>query len=554
MRPRGAGSPLLWALVPVVAVLLWVGFKPLERSSAAMRFPYQLDREEGFLLDQAMHLARFDTIYPSLADYPYTVGNYPPVYPAVWAGFLAVAPPSLSIGRAIVLLSVMLIAAVIGGIVVRHTGRIIPAFLAIGLFLATWDLNDWIAYARVDLPAIALGMAGLYATTSSTRRRAGLWIGCALFAAAFFTKQTQVFAPAALLFGLLATRQATRAGWLAAGTGLMVAGPFVLLSLLTGGEFFRHLVVYNANAMHWDQLAVWGRHLWFFGKFKLICLTVLLIALAVPRLRKIWRLPSPAVGDFAPEAMQTAAHFVMLTSLSLVSSAKAGSAPNYLLEFQAACALFIGLAIGRLANLADGVAVPARRWLLGTMAVAVVVLWCHAGLFFFPQGRARLFQPGPVEAQAEALRMVQLAIQDTPGDVLCEEPIFAILAGKPVLYQPFIMSQLAKEGKWDETPFVEDLGSGRFELIVTTQDLSRRELPLAGFTEAMRDAILADYELRRVIGGAYLYVPRESRRRPPEPRVARTERWKAPLALRFGGPSKERTSSDRSGGARSRTN
>lgn len=517
LRRCGIGTWLAWALAPVVVVLLWVAYKPIERNAAAMRYPFQLDREEAFLLDQSMRLARMETIYPRLDDYPYTVGNYPPVYPATWAGMLAVAPPSLPIGRALVLLSVLVIAASLAGIVMRETGRAMPALLSVGLFMATWDVNDWIAYARVDLPAIAFGMAGLAAATSVARRRAGLWIGVALFAVAFFTKQTQVIAPAALLLGLVASGQRLRAGWLAAGTALAIAFPFAALNIATGGEFFRHLVVYNANVMHWDQIAIWIRHLWFFGRFKFVALALLALPLLAARVRKPWRLP-PATG--APETMTATIAYVVLSGLSIVSVAKAGSACNYLLEFHAACALFAGLAAGRLANLANDGALPFRRPLVAAAVAAFLAMALHAADFVSIGSRASLFQPGPPDAQSDVLRIVQLAVQETDGDVLCEEPIYAILAGKPVLYQPFIMSQLAREGKWDETPFVDDLLRARFGIVVTTQDLSRRDVPLPGFTEGMRDAILKVYKLSRSVGGTYLYIPAESRRRMPEPKVA----------------------------------
>ncbi len=518
----------LIALLPVVAVLLFVGYRPVARSSAAMAYPYQLDPEEGFLLDQAIHIARGETIYPPIDDYPYTVGNYPPVYPALVAGMLAVAPPGLALGRAVVLLSVLVIVAAISNIVIRETGRAIPAVLAATLFLATWELNDWIAYARADLPAIAFGMAGLVAITSP-RRRTGMVAGVLLFAFAFFTKQTQVVAPAAVVIGLLWARETNRAGLFCVLLAAGCAVPVAVLNVATNGEFLRHTVAYNANEMHWDQLLVWIRFVWEWSKFALLAIAALCVPFAWARIRGgANRLPGPAPGA-GREMLATAVAFTALSGLSLVSTAKAGAAGNYLLEFRAAGALLTGLAVGRLANLAETNALPLRRVVRIALGTAVVLLWIHAGSFFTnhsaraPVPRHTLLSPGPAEREGELFGYLLIAIQDTPGDVLCEWPVFTILAGKEVLYQPFIMAQLAREGVWDQSAFVRDLRRQRFELIVTTQDLSGNG-PFAGFTDEMREAILSSYERKEIIGQYYLYRPLGSVRKSFTPMVASSGR------------------------------
>jgi hypothetical protein len=52
-------------------------------------FPYPLDHGEGPLLDQAMRLARFENIYRrDLTLPPYTLANYPPLFPLAQAPFV----------------------------------------------------------------------------------------------------------------------------------------------------------------------------------------------------------------------------------------------------------------------------------------------------------------------------------------------------------------------------------------------------------------------------------------------------------------------------------
>ncbi len=515
----------LIALLPVIAVLLFVGYQPIERSSAAMRYPFQLDREEGFLLQQAINIARGETIYPSIDDYPYTVGNYPPVYPALMAGMMMFAPPGLPIGRAVVLLSVLVIVAALSNIVIRETGRVTPAILAVGLFLATWDLNDWIAYARVDLPAIAFGMAGLAAVTSP-KRHAGMVLGVLLFTLAFFTKQTQVIAPTSVVLGLLWAKKGNRAGFFSVLMVFACATPLSVLNIFTGGEFLRHTVAYNANAMDWDQLTkVWIPFLWVWSKFPIIAMVLLLIPFVWARIAGgEKRFPPPPHGA-GTEVLAAAVAFAGLSGLSIITTAKAGAAVNYLLEFRAASALLVGLLVGRLANIAETEGVGLKRPVQAILGAAVVLLWIHAGSFFLnhsasaPVPRYKLMSPGPGEHEGELLGYLLIAVQDTPGEVLCEEPIFTILAGREVLYQPFIMAQLAREGIWEPGEFLMDLHSQRFSLIVTTQDLES-DGPFAGFTDDMRAAILSTYELEGTIGQYYLYRPAGSLRKTFTPLLA----------------------------------
>jgi len=487
----------------VAAAMLYSGRLPIERGFASMEFPYQMDREEGFLLVQAIQLARGETIYPDLSGYPYTVGNYPPLYPAVFAGAIGLtgAPPGmgLPIGRAIVMLSLITVLAALATMALREWRGFAGALLAVGLFLCNWEVNDWVAYARVDLPAIALGMTGLAAATSGPSRRA--LAGCmALFALAFFTKQTQLAAPAAVAVALLWGRQWKRAAWFAGILATVSLAGVAILNVSTSGEFWRHTVLYNANVYYPNQVVVWLRHLAFFGLFKLLAAGALAVAVPVA----LWGGGESTPTAKAPDLLVTASAFLLFTALSLASVGKAGAAGNYLLEFQAALALFIAVALGRLLERA-----PAHRWRLTTARAAsiaaLLLLALHAAHFGLV--RSRLLAPGPTPTLAELYGRVLLRVQEAPGSVLCEAPVFNALANRETPYQPFIMAQLAREGKWEQTPFVHDLQDGRFGLIVSTRDFRDEDQVFEGFTPEMRSAILEAYRFEGKIADLYIFSP-----------------------------------------------
>ncbi len=512
------------ALLPALILLLLAAYKPIQRSADAMNYPYQLDREEGFLLDQAMKLARGESIYQPIEESPYLVGNYPPIYPALVGGLMAFAQPSLPLGRAIVLLAVLAIIAALTQFLIRETDAVLPAVLAIGMFLGTWDVNNWIAFARVDLPAIAFGLWGLVAITSR-HRQGGFVLGCLLFTAAFFTKQTQIIAPAAALAGMLWQRDFRRAGLFCVVMIVLNGGLLAFAHAFTNGQFLLHTVAYNANEMVEGQIAIWLKHLWFFERYKLLALLALLACISIDSSNLRTSEPSPEVEPETPGhrsgAFPVSVAFVILAALSLTSTGKAGAAANYLLEFHATVALCFGLALARVFKSLDNRKDASSRNPVFTrvlVVTAIALLTLHAFRLEVPldfwRGKnatnrpmVALFEPGPVAANAVQYSKVQLMVSEMRSDVLCEEPIFTLLAGKEVLYQPFIMSQLAKEEKWDESSFVDDLRSGKhFSLIVTIQDIANENQVFQGFTPAMRAAILDGYRFQQRIGGYYIYV------------------------------------------------
>jgi hypothetical protein len=503
---KRGGLILMLLLLPAAIALLVMSSRPLERSALSLAYPYQLDPEEGFILDQALRLRVGESIYRSIHEPPYVVGNYPPVYPAVYALATVVAGPRLETGRFLVFLSTLGIAMVLLLGLLRETDRLVAAMLAVGLFATTWPLNNWIAFARVDLPAIALGMAGFLVLTRRDIGRVAGIAGCLLLAAAFLTKQTQVVVPAAILVALLWRRRWRDAGLFAAAMAVLAGGGFLLLVLLTRGEAFRHLILYNINEMVPGQVAIWIRHLLFFGTAQFVALGIAVAGLGVLEAIDIRarREPDPdeARGLFVPATFA----FAALSALTIPSIGKAGAAANYLLEFHAAAALLAGLVVARLADRLDGYA-PARALTWGVGILFVALMSAHA---WITSGKP--FDPPPSMMVRDQIAFVDVELMDREGEILAQEPVFAIRNGSRAWYQPFIMSQLAREGKWDPAPFVDDLRAARFAVLVLNGNPEdERNLP-AGFTAEMLDAIREAYEVERLVRGYVLMVPKGTAR------------------------------------------
>ena len=107
------------------------------------------------------------------------------------------------------------------------------------------------------------------------------------------------------------------------------------------------------------------------------------------------------------------------------------------------------------------------------------------------------------DAHREASERVLETIQATPGPVLSEDMVLVMKAGKSVPLMPFLMTQLSRQGLWDQGEFIDRLRGRYFDLvIVTTWDDSR-------FTPEMKEAVLNSYPAVEKIGRYRVYRPRK---------------------------------------------
>ena len=446
-----------------------------------MQYPYQLDYAEGYVAVESWQLSRGESIYPSLEDYPCLVGNYPPLYPLVCAPFFLLFGPSLFWGRLICALSALGICAVMIIVMGKREGWFLPVVLSPALFLCTYELYEWIGYARVDLPAIFLSLLGLaFLSGELTKSRLRLALVC--FVLSIFTKQVQIIAPASACVYLVWKDRKTGLRFTAWFLGL-VLGIFLLLNLLTRGQYYKHTVLYNANIYDWWQLGnVWLRHIF---RFYLFYLSSILIVGATVVYR--WICARKRQGAFPiPDLFSI---YAILGALSFFTIGKVGAASNYLLEFHVALGLFFGLNIARIGDLS-------RMSFTRSVQISLIVILgvlIHLHALYVVKTYPLLFsRPNPHKQDfAKGNKMLDI-VGDFPDPILCEQPIFLLLSGKKILFQPFIMSELQKEGKWNQQRFVDDLKQRRFSLIVTGQDV-RNTGHFWQYTREMIQAIREQY-------------------------------------------------------------
>jgi hypothetical protein len=320
--------------------------------------------------------------------------------------------------------------------------------------------------------AIALTLLGLLLASDPRRSP---WLAYAPLVLAFFTKQSALVAPAALLGALLLDRSERPRFPRAL---LAFAGPLVvLLGLLfaaTRGEAYRHLFPYTAAAEY--SLA----HMMSNARDFLVISAPLQVVIAF----LLWR---QGRAGFVGSRLALVLYW-LLNLAALSTFAKAGAAQNYFIEPWLATVLLAGVLLGE--------AVPvdprlARLWPWGVALAGAVA-------YGVQHGESRLPQPLRNPARAVEYRGLDDAVRATRGPILSENLSVLVVNRKPVLAEPFGLVQLSRKGFWRSDALVADCRAHFFELVVYEHRL--RDIPGLGEcldAEYMSTQELGPYELLR---------------------------------------------------------
>ncbi len=451
--PRPAWSRHASAAPLVVAALLmaWLSLAAAAWWVGAAGYPYALENGEGWVLASAVELAEGRSPYVSLDDYPFVVGNYPPLYLLATAGAIRAWGFSPLYGRLISL------AAWVAGVlmVVAGARRVGASWLAAsvgGLYaLAVPGMRLVALQVRVDLLAAALAVAGIVWLLGTDETPATL--GPAVcFSAALATKHSMVAAPAAALVWL-AWSDRRRAVRLALATAGLTAAWLAACWAAFGRSFFLNIGPYTA-AIPWSWANL--ERMW-----RLALGPWYLPALAATVGYAAWALPRGGRRE------RLVALYGLAAAAGVVAVAKAGSSLLYLVEFTLAGSLCLASAAGRLLR-APALGAPPRRFAAClALALALFALQWPPGGYPLSRRLAEARRAWSVGWEGPLQRdelMVSL-IRRAPGPVLAEEPIYLLAAGKPVLVNPFVMKWLAARGRWDESRLVRDLARHHFAAV-----------------------------------------------------------------------------------------
>jgi len=494
--------------VLAAAFMVLAGAVFLINAGVSVAYRYPLDYGEAPLVDQAMRLqagerlqagVRLQTgerLYdPDLAAPPYTISNYPPLYPLALVPGVALFGPTFAPGRLLSVLCAIATAVALWFIIRTHTQQRLAAWLAATTFLAWPYVVEWSALLRIDLLALALSTWALYVVSRWPRDRRATVVAGVLLVGAVFTRQSYGLAAPLAAFVWLWARAGWRRALLLAAVAAVLGGALLLLLVLTtGGGFWTHIVSANVNAFDFNRVGDRANEVARFAPVMLAGgLAVLLLG---PRALSAWPLVVP---------------YLVGSLVSAVTIGKVGSNVNYLLEFCAAISLAASALVGWLRQTSGPPPSTARLWrgVLGVVAVVAIALQTgflvHTSL------------DGPVQAR-KARRATERAVANLEGIVQASaDPVLAdeymgllTIQGRSLYLQPFEMTQLSLAGLWDQQPLLAEIAQHRFPLILIHHFpdwLVYKER----WTQEMVRGVLASYEATGFYGDTLVFQPRVHR-------------------------------------------
>ena len=467
-------SKIIFILFSAVGFLLCLAYQSL-----AIPHRYSLDYGEAPLVNQAMRLASGQNIYQAdISDPPYTISNYPPLYVSVLAASVKLFGPSQTflVGRIISALSAWVASICIALIIYSLARDRFAAWSAAFIFLTFPFVFYWSPLLRIDMFALALSLSGLCVLvldTPSARRLVGASL---LLVAAIYTRQSYALAaPLAAFVWLWAHdwRQALRLTALVGGLSLAL---FFILNGLTRGGFYLNIVTANVNEFKLDLLIFnWDR----LRDAAFIPILIGLLSLfLVRRWNRLWTLAAP---------------YLIGSTISAITIGKIGSNVNYLLELCAALSLAAGVVIAW-----------SRAYISFYSLRAALLIIMSFGMLRMINTTLKDYTWDLRERRAAAkdLSELEALIADTPGSILADEYMGMLtLQGRPLIIQPFEVTQLAWSGKWDQTRLLNSIKDKEFAAII----IYDRPWADERWTPEMLDAINRSYRLVDVVAENKVY-------------------------------------------------
>ena len=497
--PGGTPATLRFILVWMPALLMVLLLSThllffLDTSRQAMMLPWELDYGEGPLAHQASLLARGEPIYTPLDTPPLRVANYPPVFPGLAAAFSLTGMEPLASGRTVSLIATVSAALALGGLAwaasvgVRKHARVLGAVVAGLLFLAQPMTVRWGCLARIDLLALAWALAGALVFALARQGWGRALLCSVLLLLAVFTRQSEVAAALAVLI-TAARLQKSQLPRLVVPLILLGAGALATLLLLTSGAAWENLVVANANAFSLERTASMLAEL--AGRAP-----VPLVGGAVFAL--LWRRTHRGEHPWTCLGASLLATYLGTAFLVSLSVGKIGSNVNYLLELLAVACAATGALV---AMLSDRAGRRPGTWGWPWLVAAVALL----GSTWPPRTTHAKLDTPAVRVPHE--RVVAF-LRELDGPVLAEDTTLLLLAGRPLLYQPFEYNQLHRQGLWDQAPILRAIEQRELALIVLNFQLDHpHPYALDRFSGEQLAAMRSHYQLIGKQGYYHLYAP-----------------------------------------------
>lgn len=409
--------------------------------------PFDSEYTARELYDHLMHWLETGVLYSSIENPPYRVLNYPPLF-LISARFLAdLKISALWSGRLISLFSSALAFIVLWKWLKDLNYNNKSCFRMLGLLAGSYAAISYLGQFHLQWFAVAWSLLGFFLLKDCKGHLWKILLSGACFSLACFAKQTQSFSClAALLWLFFHSRKNFLffLGTLLVGSALLGLG----FHRQFGEELWRQTFTYTVGTYSFKQLlSTWGADLLPWS---------VLFALGL----LAWKRQKSLRRDLR-------AWYFLATSLSLITTLRQGSSSQYFLEWSLALLLWVGPELED--RFSKGWSNDENRNRSFLHALLILQLLAAPLLTGIRVGvdAYRLW------TDVKILPALCSSLPSSRGMIPTENPSLVRFCGHEPAGHPFIMANLSWRGLWNQRPFLQDLASGRYPLLVLPFDLEK---------------------------------------------------------------------------------
>lgn len=415
-----------------------------------LTYPESIDFGEGFVMKYAEMWAagtwKWDITVPPYLTMVYGLG-----YPVLMVPDIKLLGSGIEVGRTGSFLSALAVSFLLY-LIVRHlTGRKIFGLIA-ALLPATQPIfRDWSVMARVDMPAMMFEMAGLYLLIRFKDSR-WVYLAIAPFIIAMTIKLTAVAGLVAAMIYLLLKHRVRFV--IFSGSAIGICGLlFTFAMSASGGEYWKHALLYQNTIQNLDIpifMVNWQMFIYAF------------IPLLVPTLMYLKKCIKDR--EFNLIAMFFAVAFI----LNMIATFRPGAAGMYYYETILGGAVCATLAFYYMTK-----KLASQSGFVLAIAIAFIAMF-----------GVRTTMPFPNDAYRQDTQVVESMLQDTARPVVTENPTLVMNAGKELYIEPFIFSNLARLGYWDDSNYIKQYQEQYFDYVLLKVSLEqKRKYESMGFID-----------------------------------------------------------------------
>jgi len=408
------------------------------------------------------------------------------------AGLMRAGVPAVPAGLAVSMLGLAALAVAVAVLLRR---LLVPSSLVVlgtALAIAPYFVHQTAFAIRCEPLAAAfaiLGLAALAPVDARADTTSRVLLAAALFACAFMTKVTCVYAPAAATVALLVAGRRVEALKLAAATAIGAGLFLVVVNVASSGraiESFRACALAGSSISSLLTPVAITRLLMLISTSHLLTVVFLLVLGALFLSRSVW-LRLPALYLIAAAAITA----VIFTSPGTILTSQIVDA------YVAAIVVLTTVTAthtGRLRSVGYAALVGLALWTAGQNIVRV----------------AGMIDQGVARSGAEERRQLAEAVTACAGPIVSESPLIPILAAhRPILLDPFAFHVVALNRPEVGNDLAERVGRREFACVVLEQDPAtargRAWYSNVNLTEPVMQAVLQHYTFDRTIAGERFY-------------------------------------------------